>query len=152
MQIRESTEVAHADRFNRVFERLVRRMRSIAAASGDAISPATASALGRLSREGPHGVTALADAEGVSQPAMTQLVDRVVKAGLAQRSRPNGDRRSVVVDVTPAGTDAIAERSRHRTEHLAELLTELTADERETIVAALPALEKLLDIADARAT
>lgn len=51
---------------------------------------------------GPHSIGALAEALGVSRPAVTQLVDRLVRYGLVER-RPNpADRRVVMVDFAAA--------------------------------------------------
>lgn len=138
---------ARAYQFSLLVENLVRRLRSASAATPGAISSATASALGRLEQDGPLKVTRLAQVQGVSQPAMTQLVDRVVKAGLARRTIPDDDRRSVFVEITPSGIDAVAARRRERSGHLHDLMQTLTVEERAAIITALPALERLTEAA-----
>jgi DNA-binding MarR family transcriptional regulator len=40
-------------------------------------------------------------------PTMTGIVDRLVKMGFVERSRSEQDRRVVLVQITPAGTDLI---------------------------------------------
>ena len=67
------------------------------------ISLTAASTLRRLEREGPRRLTELAAAEGVTQPAMTQLVTRLEKEGLAARGSDPADGRVVVVSITEAG-------------------------------------------------
>lgn len=147
MQISDVESDVRADRLSLVVERLVRRLRSVSAAAPGAISSATASALGRLEQDGPLRVTRLARDQGVSQPAMTQLVDRIVKAGLARRATPGEDRRSVLVEITPSGIAAVAERRRRRSEHLHDLMQVVGDDDRTAIIAALAALERLTEAA-----
>jgi len=107
------------------------------------ISLTAASTLRRLEREGPHRLTELAAAEGVTQPAMTQLVQRLEREGLADRAADSTDGRVVLVRVTPAGQELLARRRAVRAEHLAALLVELSDDDEALIAAALPALERL---------
>lgn len=47
---------------------------------------------------GPHSIGGLAETLGVSRPAVTQLVDRLVRYGLVERSHDPEDRRVVMVD------------------------------------------------------
>ncbi|MFJ9744961.1 MarR family winged helix-turn-helix transcriptional regulator [Streptomyces chartreusis] len=97
----------------------------------------TASTLGRLEREGPVRLTALAAAEGVAQPSMTQLVQRLESQGLARRVGDPGDGRVSLVAVTDAGREVLAERRREREARLVSLLAALTEDEREALGAAM---------------
>jgi DNA-binding MarR family transcriptional regulator len=107
------------------------------------ISLTAASTLRRLEREGPRRLTELATAEGVTQPAMTQLAQRLERDGLAERATDATDGRVVLVRVTQAGRDLLARRRAVRAEHLAALLTNLSQDDEALIAAALPALERL---------
>lgn len=134
-----------AVRFTRAFEKLVRQLRE--AAADGRMSPAAASALARLSETGPQRITDLAHRENVSQPAMTQLVDRMVKEGLASRAESGTDRRAVLVDVTVAGKAALAERHSARVTRMDILLAALPSADRALLAAAVPALERLVEIA-----
>ncbi|GAB3851494.1 MarR family winged helix-turn-helix transcriptional regulator [Dactylosporangium cerinum] len=107
------------------------------------ISLTAASTLRRLEREGPRRLTELATAEGVTQPAMTQLAQRLERDGLAERTTDATDGRVVLVRVTKAGRDLLAHRRLIRAQHLAALLTNLSEDDEALIAAALPALERL---------
>ncbi|GAB3559432.1 MarR family winged helix-turn-helix transcriptional regulator [Spelaeicoccus albus] len=147
MQFSEAADDDVSYRFGLVVERLVRWLRSASSKGSGAVSSSTATALGRLQQEGPMRITELAQVEGISQPAMTQLVDRIVKAGLARRTTSGDDRRCVLVEITQAGVDTVDERRRRRSGHLHALLQDLADDERAAIVAALPALERLSDSA-----
>lgn len=115
------------------------------------ISFTAALTLGRLSRGGPTRLTVLATEEGVSQPSMTQLVQRLEKQGLVRRVRCPDDGRAVLVSITDTGRDRVAERRDKRLDRLYELLATLPAGERDTLFSAarmaMPALERLLDTA-----
>ncbi|UAC01940.1 MarR family transcriptional regulator [Dactylosporangium vinaceum] len=107
------------------------------------ISLTAASTIWRLQQEGPRKLTDLAAAEGVTQPAMTQLVQRLEREGLARRADDPSDRRVVLVEVTQAGIDLLQRRREVRAAHLAALLEDLSAEDEASIAAALPALERL---------
>jgi MarR family transcriptional regulator, negative regulator of the multidrug operon emrRAB len=66
---------------------------------------------------------------GLTHSATVRVVDRLVAAGLARR-REGADRRSVAVELTPAGHRAAAEALRARAQALEEALAALDADER----------------------
>ncbi|GGF30433.1 MarR family transcriptional regulator [Microbacterium sorbitolivorans] len=132
-----------AARLSLLIEQLVRAIRPLA--TDDALSQAAAAVLSRLDATGPGGVTDLARAEGVSQPAMTQLVARLNDDGLLSRTPSPTDRRSVVVTLTDAGRAALATRRARRTEFIRDSLMELDGGEQRAIVAALPALGRLVE-------
>jgi DNA-binding MarR family transcriptional regulator len=110
------------------------------------LSLTAASTLRRLERSGPHRLCELYAPEGVSQPAMTQLITRLEKEGLASRGGDPDDGRAVVVTITEAGRAAVARRREGRTRALSALLNQLPAEDHAAIVAALPALERLSDL------
>src|ERR687895_351852 len=65
----------------------------------------------------------------LTHSATVRLVDHLVAAGLARR-REGPDRRSVAVELTPAGHRAAAEAARARAKALEEALAGLDAGER----------------------
>jgi DNA-binding MarR family transcriptional regulator len=97
----------------------------------------TASTLGRLEREGPVRLTVLAAAEGVTQPSMTQLVQRLESQGLATRFSDPDDGRVTLVAVTDAGREVLAERRQARDARLVRLLATLSEDERRALGSAV---------------
>ena len=117
------------------------------------LSTAAAYTMNRLHREGPSRLTALAASEGVSQPSMTQLVQRLERQGLVVRHEDPEDGRVALVAVTEAGTALLNDRRDVRRERLGEFLDILTPDERRTLwlaaEVALPILERLIERADA---
>lgn len=134
---------ADAARLSLMIEHLVRAIRPLA--TDDTLSQAAAAVLSRLDTSGPSGVTDLARAEHVSQPAMTQLVARLHDDGLVARTPSPADRRSVVVSLTDAGRVALATRRARRTGFIADSLSELDDREQRDIIAALPAFERLVE-------
>jgi DNA-binding MarR family transcriptional regulator len=63
--------------------------------------------LGLLHAHGPLPAGRLAAAAHLSPGATTAAIDRLERAGYAQRVRPGGDRRSVLVEPTPTGRERI---------------------------------------------
>jgi DNA-binding MarR family transcriptional regulator len=124
-----------------VFERLFGVFRSLSPASG--LSLTAAATLATLERSGPCRLTWLAVREGVTQPAMTQLIARLQEAGLVDRVADPADGRVVQVRITADGEATLAGRRAVRAERLAGLLDRLSPDERNALAAALPALNSL---------
>jgi DNA-binding MarR family transcriptional regulator len=81
--------------------------------------------LGSLDRAGAQRVTALAAAQGVSQPSMTQLVQRLQQRGLVTRVADPADGRAALVNVTAAGHAALVARRQRNADLIAELLGDL---------------------------
>lgn len=109
------------------------------------ISLSAAATLATLEREGPQRLTELAVREGVTQPAMTQIVTRLERDALAARTADPADRRVVLVEITQAGRDLLRHRRDVRAERVAALLSQLDPADRAAIEAALPALGRLAD-------
>ena len=110
---------------------------------GPDLSLTAASTLRNLELNGPRRLTDLAADESVTQPAMTQLVSRLERDSLAERTTDPADGRVVLVRVTAAGTALMKRRREVRAQHLADLLSTLDEDDERLIKAALPALERL---------
>ena len=65
------------------------------------LSRTATSVLATLRDAGPHRITALAGAEGVAQPTMTNLVGRLERRGLVERTTDPHDARAVLVAIAP---------------------------------------------------
>ena len=90
----------------------------------------------------------LAAEEDISAPALSGHVDRLEAAGLVERVRSSADRRRVGLRLTEEGSQLLRRVRARRTTWLAQRLAALSAEELETIDAALPSLQRLLE--DAR--
>ncbi|HWG00440.1 MAG TPA: MarR family transcriptional regulator [Trebonia sp.] len=126
-----------------VLERLVALIRSLNTAHP--ISRTSSGTLATLERDGACRLTALAAREGVTQPAMTQLIGRLEDAGLVRRDADPSDGRVVRVSITDAGKAVMATRRAERAERLGALLARLSTEHRQLLAAALPALGVLAD-------
>src|SRR5579875_66942 len=115
--------------------------RSLSQPSG--LSMPAAATLSTLERNGPCRLTALAAREGVTQPAMTQLITRLADAGLVCREAYPADGRVVRVSITGEGRATLARRRGRRAEKLAGILARLSPGHRAALAAALPALDAL---------
>lgn len=106
-----------------------------------------ASALARL-EQGPARLTALAAAEGVTQPSMTQLVQRLERQALALRIDDPEDGRVTLVAITDTGREVLAERRQERDTRLANLLSSLPDEEQHALATAmrtaLPLVQRML--------
>jgi DNA-binding MarR family transcriptional regulator len=107
------------------------------------LSLTAAGTLATLDRSGPCRLTALAASEGVTQPAMTQLVARLADSGLVERCGDPDDGRVVHVQITAAGRDLVASRRAARAERLSVLLATLSPADRQALAAAVPAINVL---------
>ena len=99
--------------------------------------------LATLERSGPRRLTALAVQEGVTQPAMTQLISRLEESGLVRREPSQDDGRVVLVTITEQGLATLAHRRSARAKRLAGIIAQLSPDHRAALCAALPALDAL---------
>jgi DNA-binding MarR family transcriptional regulator len=81
--------------------------------------------------EGPRGMAELAHCFGVEKAALTGLVDRVERRGLAKRMPVRGDRRALHVALTEAGHRSATAFHDEVTAELEHLLSSLSKRERE---------------------
>jgi DNA-binding MarR family transcriptional regulator len=118
------------------------------------MSLTTVATLGRLERQGPIRLTALAAVEGVTQPTMTVLVQRLEVQGLVSRVSDPDDGRVRLVAITDAGRELLDGRRRAREERLAGWLSALPGQDvralEETLGTALPIVRRMIDAARAR--
>ncbi|TDD82551.1 MarR family transcriptional regulator [Actinomadura rubrisoli] len=101
------------------------------------------SVLGSL-EHGPRRMTELAAEHGVRLPTMTAQINRLERDGLVERGRDGSDARVVTVRLTGHGRGLLDAGRERRIGFLAERFAGLTDEERATVAAALPALDKLL--------
>jgi DNA-binding MarR family transcriptional regulator len=110
------------------------------------LSLTSGATLATLERSGPCRLTALAASEGVTQPAMTQLVGRLAEAGLVARCADPDDGRVVSVELTQEGRDLLAQRRAIRAERLSVLMARLSRADQDALAAALPAMNALVSV------
>ena len=81
--------------------------------------------------DGPRGMAELAQQFGVEKAALTGLMDRAERRGLAQRSPVPGDRRALQVTLTDAGHQAAAAFHAELGTQLSGLVSSLTPQDRQ---------------------
>jgi DNA-binding MarR family transcriptional regulator len=85
--------------------------------------------LSALTQAGATSASALADATGLTRGAMTTALDRLEAAGFAVRVWDQADRRTVRVEMTATGTNAVMALYGPLTRDGAELLQRYTVQE-----------------------
>lgn len=126
-------------------EELVRFFRRLSPDTG--LSLTAVATLSSLDRNGPGRLTELAAQQGVTQPAMTQLVTRLQEAGLAERQADPDDGRVVRVRITDTGRSELLRRRTVRSDRLSTLFDRLSAQDQAALTAALPAIGALIQLA-----
>jgi DNA-binding MarR family transcriptional regulator len=125
--------------------RLARRLR-VERASGleeIGLSDTQLAALAALERQTAMTPGELAEHEKVQPPSMTRVIAALEERGLVLRVPHPTDRRQVVLSVTQDGRSLVNRARRRKEAWLAMRLKELTPQERATLRAAAPILEKL---------
>jgi DNA-binding MarR family transcriptional regulator len=116
------------------------------------LSASAAFVLNRVCREGPLRLTTLAVREGVSQPSMTQLIQRLERVDLVTRLADPDDGRATLIGITGPGQALLDSRKRLRRERLRALMATLTPEEecalKLSAQVAFPVLHRLVENAD----
>lgn len=119
------------------------RQRALLAPDGRTrVSAHQATVLAQLEREQGITLSELAARMGTALPTMSLLVDRLTRAGLAERSRDPEDGRRVLVRLTSAGGRVVAARSLLDPARVRALLAALSPEERSRSVEGLVALAR----------
>lgn len=120
---------------------LLRRARKADRETG--LSPERLSLLSVLAFAGPHSVSALADIEGVSRPAISRIVGALEDAGLTARERGLADGRNVIIRATAKGRRLVERGRRRRVELIEESLAALPLQELSVLTKAAAILARL---------
>jgi len=103
------------------------------------------SVLSLLDKGGPATPAALAGKELLPPQSMATLLSQLYRRGLVTRAPSPSDGRSIVVSISPRGTDVVNAERTERARHLQEAMNRaLSPDEVEQIVRAIPLLERLI--------
>jgi DNA-binding MarR family transcriptional regulator len=138
--------VTTLDELAGVVERLVTWLRRSTAVPGYSVTSRLT--LARLQADGPARISDLARLEGVTQPAMTGLVNRLETEGLVTRTADPTDARAALVALTDSGREFVAARRVERARVLTGRIERLSDADRTAILAALPALDRLSNLTD----
>ena len=127
-----------------VFSRLINRFRWLFRKySSDEITGTQLAVLRCLRSEGACTTSYLAEMLGVTLSAITALINRLYRQGLASRERKEQDRRQVWINITPQGLQYLHDAEQSRYFLLSMYFSKLTEEER---VEFLRMLRKVSDI------
>lgn len=107
------------------------------------LTPTQLAALATVHRCGPIPIGALAEAEQVTAPTATKIVDKLNVAGLVVRRADPADRRVALVTLTEDGDELLAEIRARRTAWLTTRLAGLPPHEVALLDGAIEVLEHL---------
>jgi DNA-binding MarR family transcriptional regulator len=141
MPVQEPATALLAHELRETIGRVVRRLR---AEPGPSV--ARMAVLGRLDRDGPSSISALAVCERMRPQSMAQIVHDLETAGLVSRRPDPADGRRAFVELTAVGLDTLKSTRASRETWLTEALErELDADERALVHEALALLRRIAD-------
>jgi DNA-binding MarR family transcriptional regulator len=121
---------------------LVRRARTADRELG--VPPGQLSALSVLVFGGARTIAQLAEAEQVTSPTMTRIVDGLERSGLAERRPHPDDGRARLVRATGKGRRVMERGRQRRVDLITGLLEVMPADDVATVGRAVAALERAL--------
>jgi DNA-binding MarR family transcriptional regulator len=134
-----SQVVTAAHELRLVLGQLVRRLRA-----EYSFPVAQASVLSRLDREGAQTTSTLAAAERVRPQSMAETLADLEAAELIERRPDPGDRRRIQIELTEQGRERVLEERGKREGWLTDAIAaELSPEEQQTLLAAVPLLQRL---------
>jgi DNA-binding MarR family transcriptional regulator len=141
MPSEELTTALLAHELRETVGRVVRRLRAEPGPSVGRLA-----VLGRLDRDGPSSISALAACERMRPQSMAQIVHDLETAGLVLRRPDPADGRRAFIELTAAGLELLQSTRARRETWLTEALErELDADERALIHETLALLSRIAD-------
>ncbi len=112
------------------------------------LTAAQTSALGVLADHGSMRMGELAERESIRMPTATSVIDGLTKHELVERRPDPLDRRAVLVGLTGHGRALVEQIREERDVVLTGALADLSAEHRDAIAAAGPALQALRERLD----
>jgi DNA-binding MarR family transcriptional regulator len=123
--------------------RLARRIRQRADIG---VTPSRLSALATIDRHGAMHPSALAQHERIGKSTVTRLLANLEAQGLVRRVPDALDGRSSYIDLSDNGRELLGTFSVQADAFLAAQVDALTIEERRHLIAAIPIIERLLDL------
>ncbi len=98
-----------------------------------------------LDREGSHHLTEVSAFLNIKKNTLSELLDRMVRDGLVQRSFATDDRRVTHLRITPHGRASVREFEKSLMDKLGRFLEGLAPEDREDLVQAIESLARILE-------
>ena len=122
---------------------LVRRVRAASAAQG--LSLTEALVMARLARDGPATTADLARAEGMKPQSMGATIAALEERGLVEREPHPTDGRQVNIQLTANGTAVRKSAKDAKRTWLAQAISQLDEQERDTLFKAADIIKRLVE-------
>lgn len=90
--------------------------------------------------EGPHNLSELAEKHNVTLPTMSRTITTLSEHGFVRRTQSDEDRRRVVIELTDTGRGLLARITEEVIDHLAAVLSDLSASDRRKLIEGLAVL------------
>lgn len=98
-----------------------------------------------LKENGPTNMHTLGKMVGMEKGSFTQVIDKLVALGYAERNRDLDDRRSVQVFLSQKGVEATDRIANHVNVQINKILSVLKKTEIEVLIEALKNIEEIVD-------
>ncbi len=108
----------------------------------EGLSSTQVNTLMRLYHHGPSGVSDIGEFSGVTNPAASQMIDRLVQMDLIQRVESPSDRRFKQLSLTDKGENLVLRGIEVRKRWFEDLTCELSADQQKIVAEGLQILTK----------
>jgi DNA-binding MarR family transcriptional regulator len=149
MTVPTRVEVVEVDETTaRLYLTIGRLSRLLRRTNARCLGHGSVSALATLVSCGPMRLGDLAAREGVAAPTLSRMMASLVDAGYACREPDPADGRASLVTATELGERVVCGLRSERMQDLQERLRRLSGEQRELLLAALPALEELIEEPD----
>jgi DNA-binding MarR family transcriptional regulator len=139
---RKNLETAVSD-FTQAMGLLVRRVR--AAAASHELSLTESAVMARLAKEGPATTAELARAESMKPQSMGTTIAALEERGMVERKPHPTDGRQVNIELTAKGASVRQSARDAKRTWLAQAITQLDEQERETLFKAGEIMKRLVE-------
>jgi len=134
-----------AGRLRSVVGRLTRLLRATEAGLDADLTPTKTAVLMHAVRDRRVRIADVAHEHGMNPTLLSRTVANLSEAGLIKRTPDPDDRRAGWLEPTPAGIRLIERIRKQRTAAVEAGLARVSGEDRATLEAALPALERLAE-------
>ena len=138
----------HAARIDLLFHSAIARFFAIPArqpASGS-VTFAQMRVLWVLEQKAADSLVGVSRVLGISKPAATELVDRLVRGDYVRRDRSSSDRRQAILTLRPRGIAMMRDFARRRQERFQKLLRVIGRADAGRLEEALQELNRILQV------
>lgn len=130
------------ERLRLVVLRLSRRIRKHSVGE---LTPSQQAVFASVAKNGPATIGRIAELEHVQPPSASKIVASLEARGLVERQPDPDDRRCSLITATTAGIEYLEQARTAGRTWLAAQLVELDDADTQSLIAALPAIERLVE-------